>query len=164
MSRRTQLRRRNRLELCSWNCFHSALVPFCQLFAVACLLQLIHIAVTVLALTAFSSTMEILYISTSAKQPLSSMLFPLHTSGNISPCSVHILFRSCSWCCRRSLLHSQVRAFQPTQHAAGCIHCPGLQAPLPATPGLVGATWESDGDGNTTSDTCKSHSNMSCLL
>lgn len=30
MSRRAQLRRRNRLKLCSWNCFHSALVPFRQ--------------------------------------------------------------------------------------------------------------------------------------
>lgn len=113
-------------------------MPFCQPFAVAPVLQLVHIAITVLALAAVSSTMAMLCIGTSAQQPLSSMLFPLHPSGNVSPHSMHILSRAVLGATEEISSARMVGAFQPT--AAGCTHGPGLQTPLPANPGLVGAT------------------------
>lgn len=71
-----------------------------QTFAVAHLLPLIHIAVTALALAlaTVSRTMAVPYFN------FSKAASPLHPSGNILPCNVHIPFWRCSCCYRGGLV------------------------------------------------------------
>lgn len=60
-------------------------------------------------------------VYTYGKQPLSNMLFSLHSSGNIFACSVHIPLWSCSTCCR-GLVHPHSDHSLPTHEACFWVH------------------------------------------
>lgn len=161
MSRRAQVRR-NRLEGFSWNCFHSALVPFCQLFAVApfCCWFTCHTSSCFgycfphqgnplyWSFSTAASPQHAVHILLEMFLPAACTSFPGATLAAIEEVSsTHVL-----------------RAFQPTQRAAGCTQFPGLWAPLPANTWAGGShlrTWQR---WQHHSEHSKSHSNTSCLL
>lgn len=158
------LTEKKQVRIFSWNCFHSALVPFCQLFAVVPFCSWFplpqHFWLWLLFLAPWqSSTLELQQSSPSPVCCSHCILLEVFL-----PAACTSFSRAAFNVTEGISSTHMVRAFQPTQCAAVCTHGPGLQAPLPADTWAAGSHLETWQRWQQHFEHSKKHANASCIL